>query len=654
MFQSIKIMNGIKHHDVTYKFKEGITAVTGPNGCGKSLLIEYLIFSLFGVVALRLPSEKYKGLSVETLVTIKDKEYLIERSLTNCKLYHQGQVICQGTKACNNKLIELLGYNYQVFKMANYSAQFEITELGKMKPSERKAAVDKVLGLGIIDTLIKYTNETSNKYASEARGIEKGLILPVEPTDPKIPFNEEQINQSLSSLKTIIDRKILLKNLKEALPTIKTPSKPEKPENYQNSLEVQKLLMRKNILEKDINYLESLPNVEYSLDQLNEYKQQWEFRKVYEDYLYKKSMIPSVKPEISLTEALNGLAAWNDYAIYLGKKEALEKELITCPKCGEKFTLSGKKEAIKDIRIKPDKEESFYREQVELNHLWEKVEEPEPVEEIDEPSVSLKKIEEQLQIIKLLETIPNKDKEKLSQELDQLKSIDDLFLVKCQAYELAESSYEDDVKAWKENLEKSCSYQNEYDQLCKLGNVEEMYSNYEDMKLKLNLYKEALKTYTESLIKYNEVKKVLDDYLTLADKYKKASENLKNMKVKIKQYVLPSLAKVSSALLNEMSEGLYSSIEIDDDFNITINGLDIIGYSGSEQAMANLAIRIGLGEVLTYKSFNVFIGDEIDDSMRPERAQNTADCLFKLSNFIKQIILISHRDIVAHEYITLN
>ena len=137
-------------------------------------------------------------------------------------------------------------------------------------------------------------------------------------------------------------------------------------------------------------------------------------------------------------------------------------------------------------------------------------------------------------------------------------------------------------------------------------------------------------------------------------RYRQACENLKEMKIKIKGYVLPSLQKVSSILLSEMSDGQFERITIDPEFNILVEGREINLFSGSEQAMINLALRLGLGQVLTHKAFSVFIGDEIDASMRDERAQLTADCLRKISKYIRQVILISHRDITADQYIELN
>ena len=47
---------------------------------------------------------------------------------------------------------------------------------------------------------------------------------------------------------------------------------------------------------------------------------------------------------------------------------------------------------------------------------------------------------------------------------------------------------------------------------------------------------------------------------------------------------------------------------------------DLETLSGSGKACANLALRIGLGQVLTNKVVSLFIGDEIDASMDTERA----------------------------------
>ena len=99
--------------------------------------------------------------------------------------------------------------------------------------------------------------------------------------------------------------------------------------------------------------------------------------------------------------------------------------------------------------------------------------------------------------------------------------------------------------------------------------------------------------------------------------------------------------------------GKRSSITVDEDFNIQVDGQELSVLSGSGKAVANLAIRIGLGQVLTNKIFPVFMADEFDAAMDAERAEHTAECLANLSKEIGQVILISHKKPEADHYIEL-
>ena len=102
---------------------------------------------------------------------------------------------------------------------------------------------------------------------------------------------------------------------------------------------------------------------------------------------------------------------------------------------------------------------------------------------------------------------------------------------------------------------------------------------------------------------------------------------------------------------NEMTEGEIREIKISEDFDISVDGRNISLLSGSEEAVANLSIRLALGRILTHKVLNVFIGDEIDAAMDDNRALLVSESLKKLTNQINQIILISHKKIEADNYI---
>jgi DNA repair exonuclease SbcCD ATPase subunit len=62
------------------------------------------------------------------------------------------------------------------------------------------------------------------------------------------------------------------------------------------------------------------------------------------------------------------------------------------------------------------------------------------------------------------------------------------------------------------------------------------------------------------------------------------------------------------------------SIVVDEEFDVTVDGQALDTLSGSGKAVANLALRLGLGQVLINRVFSLFIGDEIDASLDVDRA----------------------------------
>lgn len=115
----------------------------------------------------------------------------------------------------------------------------------------------------------------------------------------------------------------------------------------------------------------------------------------------------------------------------------------------------------------------------------------------------------------------------------------------------------------------------------------------------------------------------------------------------VKQHLIPSLNRVASHLITGMTGGERQSIVIDEDFDVTVDGQPVDTLSGSGKAVANLALRLGLGQVLTNKVFSIFIGDEIDASLDQDRSENCATTLRAVKDRLSQVILISHKSMPA-------
>ena len=90
-----------------------------------------------------------------------------------------------------------------------------------------------------------------------------------------------------------------------------------------------------------------------------------------------------------------------------------------------------------------------------------------------------------------------------------------------------------------------------------------------------------------------------------------------------------------------MSGGERYQVEIDDDFNIELDGLPINTLSGSGKAVANLALRIALGQILTNRVFSLFMADEVYASMDDDRAASTAESLRRLTPLLKWFLSLT-------------
>jgi DNA repair exonuclease SbcCD ATPase subunit len=151
------------------------------------------------------------------------------------------------------------------------------------------------------------------------------------------------------------------------------------------------------------------------------------------------------------------------------------------------------------------------------------------------------------------------------------------------------------------------------------------------------------KQYNDTVVLYEQNQEVVAELTVKSDEYLRARELIQALKVSVKSHLLPSLNKVASVLLSQMTGGERYLVEVDEDFEITIDGQSIKTLSGSGKAVANLAIRIALGQILTNKVFSVFLADEVDAAMDDERAGHTAEALSRLTEIVGQVFLVTHK-----------
>lgn len=604
MIKYIKIKNGIMHKDRTFNFGRGITVIHGRNGLGKSLIQEFIRFALFGSKALRGNVSDYpKDFSVELSFSIGGKEYKIERSISDCKF--NGVV---GTTACNKAIVELLGYDLSIFDMGNCAKQKEIDKLGKMTPAERKSAVDRLIGLDVIDELIKEIKEE----LSDVRGRLSAFSEIKEPEKPElrqipVKLTKEELQEEKRKIQEVELLNRLLETSKCEKPEPFTQDEPLPPKGtYQGALD--KFRYEKTLFETpDVRYMRRELEIEI------ERQEAW------------KSWKETEEPKESKEWVAKELEAWDKYGLWIAAKRT------TCPKCGTVFAVNGIEEV-----VKPTSNPDYVVLQKDLWANWKKRPTCPKPQGIEDPRKLILRIEERERLVEKLTLLRE---ERTVEEWESYKK-------ECVEWLKAKESNESQWKKW-----------NEYERVLtdrekiKLGGFK--LEDVETSILNLTYNESLIKNYESNLNKYKEIQEKKSDCENLKLKYELAIDGLKNIKLRVKSSITPSLSRVATNLAQEMSDGAISEIKISDSFEILVNGRSLNTFSGSEEAVANLSLRLALGRILTNKVLNIFIGDEIDAAMDDERALLVSKSLLKLKSQLDQIILISHKKVEADEYIEL-
>ncbi|MBN2011561.1 SMC family ATPase [candidate division KSB1 bacterium] len=116
--------------------------------------------------------------------------------------------------------------------------------------------------------------------------------------------------------------------------------------------------------------------------------------------------------------------------------------------------------------------------------------------------------------------------------------------------------------------------------------------------------------------------------------------------------IRPLIAQRTSELLHLTTNGRYSLLELDDDYNIYLydqsERFPLARFSGGEQDLANLCLRIAISQVVAERAggrqINFIVLDEIFGSQDASRKELILNTLQKLSTQFRQIFVITHID----------
>jgi exonuclease SbcC len=122
-----------------------------------------------------------------------------------------------------------------------------------------------------------------------------------------------------------------------------------------------------------------------------------------------------------------------------------------------------------------------------------------------------------------------------------------------------------------------------------------------------------------------------------------------DMRTDLNVQLRPEISEVASVFLRDLTDGRYSELELDDQYNIVVleDGIPKPVISGGEEDLANLVLRLAISQMIADRagtSFSLLILDEVFGSLDESRRQNVVDLLRQLHDRFEQVVLITHID----------
>src|SRR2546430_148704 len=175
----LRLVNFRQHADTELEFGPGITGIIGPNGSGKTSILEAIAWALYGVQAVRgdkdsirrLGAKGRAGVEVDLEFRLGAHEYRVKRGLSTAVLHQDGQVIANSLKAVTDKLERTLGMTHDEFFNTYFTGQKELAVMAALGKTERAAFLSRVLGYQRLREAQERGREVRNAGAAEGRGV---------------------------------------------------------------------------------------------------------------------------------------------------------------------------------------------------------------------------------------------------------------------------------------------------------------------------------------------------------------------------------------------------------------------------------------------------------------------------------------------------
>lgn len=188
----LRLRNFRQHAATDLVLGPGLTGIVGPNGVGKTTLLEAIAWAVYGTPAARgnRDSIRRRGapprsrVEVELEFSLGAHRYRVVRTLADAALYQDGgeAPIANSLGGVTERLTRLLGMSREEFFSTYFTGQKELAIMAAMSPSERGQFLSRVLGYEKLRVGQDRLREARSRLRARLGGLEEGLADEAELT----------------------------------------------------------------------------------------------------------------------------------------------------------------------------------------------------------------------------------------------------------------------------------------------------------------------------------------------------------------------------------------------------------------------------------------------------------------------------------------
>ena len=679
ILKTVHLKNFRKFKDTFIEFPDGVTGIIGLNGAGKSTIFEAIAWALYGPVAARTSADLIRREHAATTdpcrvsleFIFNEDAYQITREMTGKSLTPQAtaivnnKILAQGADTVSRFIQTKLGMDFRSFFTSIFAKQKELNALSSMNPSDRRPLILKMLGIDALDTIVTDIRIDTREKKTYIEYLQNETYD--THGNPKITHLQQELQKIKEQQQTTIQIK---QQLETSITTTTTQLNKIHKQTTQQKQHYEQLLKEKDTLETIKTQIDHRTQLQTQLKTL---KQSFQQRTQQQHNLQKQlQKFNNITNELTTAEKQHQILT-QQYEDLIKQTERLQtqtnqidqeitkittkKQNIThlgpnahCPTCNrvlgtQHTTLINNytKEINKhntDLIILKNKYTEFETKKQQIIRQKEAL--TKKISFLNQQHLKSERLNTKIQSLTQEITREQNTIQDLTKDYTLLKKIS----FDPSQYQQLHTQIKKGYTAYQQLLTQQTVIQQKREKLrIKLETIKGQHKlkqqNIASIKEHIKEHRTLLKT-LEKEQQHHQQLKILQEIMT-------------GFRTHIISQIRPTLTQYASELFHQLTDGKYSAVELDDNYTLFIydNGRThpVTRFSGGEEDLANLCIRLAISEVIAERAGSIFqfiILDEIFGSQDAIRRQNIINTLNRFSTKFRQIFLITHIEEIKH------